>query len=215
MLCSRLAPFATNVFKRHNVQFPSIKSFHCSSILQSEDYYKILGISRNATTKEIKQAYFKLAKKYHPDSNTGNKGAAAKFQQISQAYEVLGNKEKRQQYDTFGSGSYSQGSQGFSQTYGNPFANQHQQWSYHQMNNKEAEELFKEVFKGFSQQSSFGGFGAGGRGFMNTMMSSMLRGFGKSLLDEMSKSQGSPGHSEYEVKMGPNGIEFVKKSSKK
>ena len=67
-----------------------------------KDYYKILGVDRNAEEKEIKQAYRRLARKYHPDVNPGDKQAEEKFKEISEAYEVLSDKEKRVKYDQFG-----------------------------------------------------------------------------------------------------------------
>jgi len=67
-----------------------------------KNYYDILGVPRNATEKEIKQAYRRLARKYHPDVNPGNKQAEEKFKEISEAYEVLSDKEKRAKYDQFG-----------------------------------------------------------------------------------------------------------------
>lgn len=66
------------------------------------DYYKILGISKNATESEIKKAYRKLARKLHPDINPDDKEAHAKFQQLNEANEVLGNPEKRKKYDKYG-----------------------------------------------------------------------------------------------------------------
>ncbi len=72
------------------------------------DYYKILGVSKDASKEDIKKAYRKLALKYHPDRTKGDKKAEEKFKQISEAYAVLSDKEKRQQYDTFGSAGFQQ-----------------------------------------------------------------------------------------------------------
>ena len=66
------------------------------------DYYKVLGISKNATTDEVKKAYRKLARKHHPDLNPNNKEAEKKFQEINEANEVLGDPEKRKKYDKYG-----------------------------------------------------------------------------------------------------------------
>jgi curved DNA-binding protein len=66
------------------------------------DYYKILGISKNATESDIKKAYRKLARKYHPDLNPNNKEAEKKFKEINEANEVLSNAENRKKYDTYG-----------------------------------------------------------------------------------------------------------------
>jgi len=67
-----------------------------------KDYYSILGVNRNASEREIKQAYRRLARQYHPDVNPGDKSAEVKFKQLNEAYEVLSDKEKRQKYDRFG-----------------------------------------------------------------------------------------------------------------
>jgi curved DNA-binding protein len=70
--------------------------------MEYKDYYKILGLSRNADQNEIKKAYRKLAKKYHPDVNPGDKTAGDKFSEINEAHEVLSDPEKRKKYDQFG-----------------------------------------------------------------------------------------------------------------
>jgi len=67
-----------------------------------KDYYKILGVDKKASQDEIKKAFRKLAVKYHPDKNAGDKAAEAKFKEINEANEVLGDPEKRRKYDTLG-----------------------------------------------------------------------------------------------------------------
>ena len=75
----------------------------------AEDYYKILGVKKDASQDEIKKAYRKLARKWHPDINPGNKEAEQKFKNISAAYDCLGNAEKRKLYDEFGEDSLNSG----------------------------------------------------------------------------------------------------------
>jgi curved DNA-binding protein len=70
--------------------------------MEYKDYYKILGVPKGASAKEIKAAYRKLAHKHHPDKNAGNKEAEARFKEIAEAYDVLGDKEKRKRYDELG-----------------------------------------------------------------------------------------------------------------
>ena len=98
------------------------------------DYYKILGLEKGASDAEIKKAYRKLAMKYHPDKTKGDKAGEEKFKQISEAYAVLSDKEKRQQYDTFGSSGF------------------HQRYSQ------------EDIFRGFDLGDIFKEFGFGGGG---------------------------------------------------
>jgi curved DNA-binding protein len=70
----------------------------------AKDYYEALGVGRSASEGEIKSAYRKLARQYHPDRNPGDKAAAERFKEIQQAYDVLSDKKKREQYDQFGPG---------------------------------------------------------------------------------------------------------------
>ncbi len=76
--------------------------------MANRDYYDILGVSKNASDEEIKRAYRKLAMKYHPDRNPNKKEAEERFKEINEAYAVLSDKEKRKQYDTFGSEGFRQ-----------------------------------------------------------------------------------------------------------
>jgi len=102
------------------------------------EYYKILGVKKDASDAEIKKAYRKLAMKYHPDHTKGDKSAEEKFKQISEAYAVLSDKEKRQQYDMYGSA-------GFQQRYSQ-----------------------EDIFKNFDFSNIFNEFGFGGANFFNT-----------------------------------------------
>ena len=76
--------------------------------MSETDYYKILGVSKDASDEDIKKSYRKLAMKYHPDHTKGDKNAEEKFKKISEAYAVLSDKEKRKQFDTFGSTGFQQ-----------------------------------------------------------------------------------------------------------
>ena len=80
---------------------------------EKRDYCEVLGIDRNASASEIKKAYRKLAKKYHPDTNPGDKEAEAKFKEVTEAYEILSDSEKKAQYDQYGHAAFEQGAGGF------------------------------------------------------------------------------------------------------
>lgn len=80
--------------------------------MAKRDFYETLGVSREATPDEIKRAYRKLARKYHPDLNPGDKKAEASFKEIQEAYDVLGDAKKRDQYDRFGAAGFEQAEPG-------------------------------------------------------------------------------------------------------
>ncbi len=77
-----------------------------------KDYYEVLGVNKNSTDAEIKSAYRKLAKKYHPDMNPGDKEAEEKFKEVNDAYAVLSDPDKRKKYDTYGSAAFENGGGG-------------------------------------------------------------------------------------------------------
>ena len=81
--------------------------------MAKKDYYEVLGVSRDADDKVLKKAYRKLARKYHPDLNPNNKTAEQKFKEINEAYEVLGDAEKRKKYDTYGEAAFDPNSPNF------------------------------------------------------------------------------------------------------
>ena len=76
--------------------------------MPEKDYYKILGVSKDSSQDEIKKAFRQLARKYHPDINQTDKNAEEKFKEINEAFQVLGNPEKREQYDRFGTSAFGQ-----------------------------------------------------------------------------------------------------------
>src|ERR1041384_3046691 len=78
----------------------------------STNLYETLGVAKNASQDEIKKAYRKLARQYHPDRNPGDAAAEAKFKEVQTAYDVLSEPEKRKQYDSFGNGRFRGGAGG-------------------------------------------------------------------------------------------------------
>nr|CAB3238698.1 dnaJ homolog subfamily A member 3, mitochondrial [Phallusia mammillata] len=142
-----------NPLGRGNVcsQLSIVSSFHTTSsnLANNKDFYKILGVSKNATQKEIKKAYYQLAKKFHPDTNKGDKNASKKFAEVAEAYDVLGDDSKRQQYDILGTTGYQANQQGQSQWRTQGFAG-----------HMDPEDLFRKIFEEFS-----GGGGGSGSGF--------------------------------------------------
>src|SRR5271154_1860098 len=112
--------------------------------MAKRDYYEILGVERSAEIEEIKKSYRKLAVKFHPDKNPGDKSAEEKFKELGEAYEVLSNTDKRAAYDRFGHQAFAQGGGmgGFGGGTHDPF------------------EIFREVFGGGGRSAGGGIFGS-------------------------------------------------------
>lgn len=137
--------------------------------MEYKDYYKILGVDKNATDAEIKKEYRKLAKKYHPDVNQNDEVASNKFKEINEAYEVLSDKEKRKQYDMFGSNYNFSGGDNFDpKNYG--FSG-----SFNGSNMGGFSDFFNMFFGGGSSSSGFGGFS----GFDNFSNANKYSGFNR------------------------------------
>ncbi|XP_017280001.1 dnaJ homolog subfamily A member 3, mitochondrial-like [Kryptolebias marmoratus] len=122
-------------------------SFHSSCRLANkQDLYDILGVSRNASQKEIKKAYYQLAKKYHPDANPDDPEAKEKFSKLAEAYEILSDEVKRKQYDTYGAAGFDPSHAGAGQ----------QQYYRAGAANIDPEELFRKIFGEFAGGMGFG-----------------------------------------------------------
>ncbi|XP_077559146.1 dnaJ homolog l(2)tid, mitochondrial-like isoform X1 [Haemaphysalis longicornis] len=176
------------------------RQFHASPTLLKRDYYDVLGVPRNASQKDIKKAYYQQAKKYHPDTNKGDPEAAKKFQEVSEAYEVLSDDGKRQQYDNWGSASgFPGGSSGGDA--GGPQG----RWGPEGFHSTiDPEELFRKIFgdlggrTGFSDfdfsESQFG-FGGAQEVILNLTFQQAARGVNKdvtvNVVDTCRRCQGS------------------------
>lgn len=119
---------------------------------EKRDYYEVLGVEKSATADQIKSAYRKLAMKYHPDRNPDNPEAKEKFTEISEAYEVLSNPEKRQRYDQFGHQGVNFGPGGFD--FGRDFSG---------FQDVDLSDIFANLFGGGSGAGGFSSFFGGGR----------------------------------------------------
>ena len=137
------------------------------------DFYEVLGIKKGASQSEIKKAYRKMAKKYHPDTNAGDEAAAEKFKEVSEAYSVLNDPEKKKLYDQFGhaafdgtgqpGGSYGAGFGGFGGTGGSGFSgfSQGPDGSYQEYHfDGNMDDILKDIFG-----HGFSGSGSGASGF--------------------------------------------------
>ena len=182
--------------------------------MAKRDYYEVLGIGRNADAKEIKKAYRKLAKKYHPDMNPGDKQAEQKFKEITEAYNVLSDTEKKKLYDQYGFAAFEEG--------GNPYGNGGQgtagngfhggfggfdfgqggNGGYHEYhfengNMGDMGDIFGDIFGNMFHGQSSSGFGGQSRGFDSQGFHSQgdFGGFG----GRSAQAKGSDLHSEVTV----------------
>ena len=182
--------------------------------MAKRDYYEVLGIGRNADAKEIKKAYRKLAKKYHPDMNPGDKQAEQKFKEITEAYNVLSDTEKKKLYDQYGFAAFEEGGNPYGNggqgTAGNGFHGgfggfdfgQNGNGGYHEYhfengNMGDMGDIFGDIFGNmFHGQNSGAGSqssGFGGRGFQSQS------GFGGGFGGRSAQAKGSDLHSEVSI----------------
>ncbi|XP_002138555.2 protein tumorous imaginal discs, mitochondrial isoform X1 [Drosophila pseudoobscura] len=185
----------------------TVRSFYTSSRMLAKDYYTTLGVAKNANGKDIKKAYYQLAKKYHPDTNKEDPDAGRKFQEVSEAYEVLSDDQKRREYDTYGQTAENMSRQGGGFGGGGggagPFGPEGFSQSWQFRSTIDPEELFRKIFgEGNFRTNSFDdfadskfGFGQAQEMVMDLTFAQAARGVNKdvnvNVVDECPKCAGS------------------------
>jgi curved DNA-binding protein len=134
----------------------------CAMAVQFKDYYEILGVAKTASEDELKKAFRKLARKYHPDVAEDKKTAEAKFKEINEAYEVLSDPAKRQKYDTLGPNWNQQGGGGFGRGGGGGAPGGFEEYNF---GGTGFSDFFEQFFGGGGGGGGAGGFGQRGGGF--------------------------------------------------
>ena len=126
--------------------------------MAKRDYYEVLGVDKSASADEIKKAYRKLAVKYHPDKNPGNKEAEEKFKEVAEAYSILSDPDKKARYDQFGHAGVEGAGPDFSGGFGN------------------LNDILNDFLGGFGFGGGFGGFGGGFGGQRGQRQEKVYRG---------------------------------------
>lgn len=180
------ALFATNKQRNTGTIIQTTRWISTGNALLKKDYYNLLGVAKNASAKEIKKAYYQLAKKYHPDTNKGDPDSSRKFQEVSEAYEVLSDDTKRREYDTYGQTSEQMGRAGGGGPAGHGPQGFSQNWQFR--SSIDPEELFRKIFgdggfkAGFDDFSdSRYGFGGAQEVMMNLTFAQAARGVNKDI----------------------------------
>uniref|UniRef100_A0A6P4EVE3 DnaJ homolog l(2)tid, mitochondrial n=1 Tax=Drosophila rhopaloa TaxID=1041015 RepID=A0A6P4EVE3_DRORH len=181
------------------------RRLHTTRNLLAKDYYKTLGVAKNSNGKDIKKAYYQLAKKYHPDTNKEDPDAGRKFQEVSEAYEVLSDEQKRREYDTYGQTAENMGRQGGGFPGGGAagFGPEGFSQSWQFRSSIDPEELFRKIFgEGNFRSNSFDdfadskfGFGQAQEMVMDLTFAQAARGVNKdvnvNVVDQCPKCAGS------------------------
>eukprot|EP00057_Strongylocentrotus_purpuratus_P032206 XP_786934.2 PREDICTED: dnaJ homolog subfamily A member 3, mitochondrial [Strongylocentrotus purpuratus] len=158
------------------------RNIHTSTtaLAGKRDFYQVLGVPKTATQKDIKKAYYEMAKKYHPDRNKESPDASKKFAEVAEAYEVLGDEGRRKEYDTLGQAGFGAGGMG-----GGAAGGFQGQW---QQSSMDPEELFRKIFGnqafdrgGMFDESMFGGFNTAHEVAMDLTFSEAARGVNKEI----------------------------------
>ncbi|KAK6619540.1 Protein tumorous imaginal disc [Polyplax serrata] len=193
IIISKSCPSSSFLQNFHPFPQYGVKKFHTTAKTQKKrDFYDVLGVPRNASAKDIKKAYYELAKKYHPDTNKDDPNSAKKFQEVSEAYECLSDTSKRKQYDQWGTTAEQMGGMGGASTSGGQTGKGFSNHEWHFRSTMDPEELFRKIFGdagmkggGFGEFEDFSdtyGFGAAQEVTMKLTLTQAARGVNKDVV---------------------------------